>query len=279
LDWKNIGNEGIFMNGNGSNNDNLTALNAAVNGIAKSWHILKQTDKTWNVKNAQQQLEKIRPLIQGLANTWQAAEDDLTAQSDQICQMLQNDDYVLSLEQELRAAGVQFSGSFPSYMLPPFKLNISLDTYEARLSLGRKNERTSDLNPQRLAKWVGVRYKKVLARKFNATAFMKDLIEAYRLANQLKYHDKKMVWGRAVPITDLYDLLTVKAAARQDYPKQFFVFDLGLFKESAALELDRYRFELGFARNPTRAMTVVDSSGRESHISSLTIYCDEGDDA
>ncbi|NLM77491.1 MAG: hypothetical protein GX173_05305 [Ruminococcaceae bacterium] len=267
------------MNGNDTHSDRLTALNTVVNGIAKSWHILKQTDMTWNIKNARQHLEKVRPLIQELAAGWQAAEVDLVAQSDKISQELQSDDYIVSLERELQAVGVQFSGSFPAYMLPPFKLNISLGNYEARLSLGRKNERTSDLNPQRLAKWVGMRYKKVLARKFNATSFMKDLIEAYRIANQLKFHDKKMVWGRAVPIIDLYDLLTVKATTRQDYPKQFFVFDLGLFKETATLEMDRYRFELGFARNPTRAMTVVDSSGRESHISSLTIYLDEGDDA
>jgi hypothetical protein len=267
------------MNGNEKSNEILNSMNAAVNGLSASWHILKQTNETWNIKNARQHLEKIGPLVQGLQDKCLAAVEELATLSDQISQQLCSEEYVRELEQELRAAGVQFSGSFPSYMLPPFKLNFSLDNYEARLSLGRKNERTSDLNPQRLGKWISVRYKKVLTRRFNAAAFMKDLIEAYRLANQLKYHEAKMVWGRAVPITDIYDLLTVKASARQDYPKQFFVFDLGLFKEAAALELDRYRFELGFARNPSRAMTVVDSSGRESHISSLTIYFEEGDDA
>lgn len=267
------------MNGSNKNNETLNTMNTAVNGLSTSWHILKLTDETWNIKNARQHLDKMLPLVQDLQTKCFAAMDELRMISDQINQHMHSEEYVWELEQELRAAGIQISGSFPTYMLPPFKLNFSLENYEARLALGRKNERTSDLNPQRLAKWVSARYKKVLSRKFNAVAFMKDLIEAYRLANQLKYHDTKMVWGRAVPITDIYDLLTVKASARQDYPKQFFVFDLGLFKESAALELDCHRFELGFARNPTRAMTVVDSSGRESHISSLTIYWEEGDDA
>ncbi|HBP38326.1 MAG TPA: hypothetical protein DD640_06225 [Clostridiales bacterium] len=267
------------MNGNNNHHESLNTLNAAVIGLAKSWHVLKQTEKTWNIKDAQQHREKVGPLVQDIPAKWLAAETELQDLSDQISRQLRSDEYIQDFEKELRAAGVQLSGCFPSYMLPPFKLNISLDNYEARLSLGRKNERTSDLNPQQLAKWVSVRYKKVIARKFNAAAFMKDLIEAYQLANQLKYHEKNIVWGRAVPIIELYELLTIKASARQDYPKQFFIFDLGLFKESAALDLDCYRFELGFARNPSRAMTVVDSSGRESHISSLTIYCKEGDDA
>lgn len=267
------------MNGNDKNSEILNQMNAAVQGLTTSWHVLRQTDKTWNIKNAQTHLEKLTPLVTQLQDKYQAAVNELATLSDQISLQLKSDEYIQALEQELRSAGVVFSGNFPSYMLPPFKLNVSLEAYEARLSLGRKNERTSDLQPQRLARWIAVRYKKVLARKFNAVSFMKDLIEAYRLANQLNFHGQKMVWGMAVPILDIYDLLTVKATTRQDYPKQFFIFDLGLFKESASLELDRYRFELGFARNPTKAMTVVDSSGRESHISSLTIYLREGEDA
>ena len=259
-------------------NEILSDMNAAVTGLAASWHILKTTEDTWNIKKAQQHLAKITPVVESLQTKCQVAVSELTAISDQISQHLQGDEYAGELEREMRAAGIQFSGSFPAYMMPPFKLIIGLDSFEARLSLGRKNERTSDLNPPRLAKWIAVRYKKVLARKFNASAFMKDLIEAYRLAILLKYHEKSMVWGRAVPITEIYDLLTIKASARQDYPRQFFIFDLGLFKEAATLELDYYRFELGFARNPTRALTIVDSSGRESHISSLTIYLAEGED-
>jgi hypothetical protein len=77
---------------------------------------------------------------------------------------------------------------------------------------------------------------------------------------------------------DLYEIMTLKQTARQDYPKQFFVFDLGLLKESSMLELNEFRFELGFARNQARAIVVVDSSGRESRISSLTVYKGEGDE-
>ena len=256
--------------------DNAAQMNAQVESLARSWHVLRQTGMTWDLKNAQTHLAKLRPLLQNLATVWQKADDEITALTEQIKQRLNTPEYAAELEQELQAAGIPFSGDFPLYVLPPFKLAVSLDNYEARLSLGRKNERTADLNPQKLAKWVAIRYKKIISRKFNATAFMKDLLEAYRLAERLNYQEKEMVWGRAVPIMELYEILTIKATARQDYPRQFFIFDLGLLKESASLMLDKYHFELGFARNQARAIVVVDSRGRESRISSLTIYQDEG---
>jgi len=157
-------------------------------------------------------------------------------------------------------------------VLPPFKLVISLDGLEARLSLGRKSEKTADLNPRQLAQWAGVRYKKVLARKFNATAFMKDLLEAYHITNRLHFRDKEPSYGRAVPLQELYNILTIRQTSRQDYPLQFFVFDLGLLKESGVMELEKYRFEFGFARDQKKAIVVVDSIGRESFFSSLTVY-------
>lgn len=258
------------------NENALDIMNASVNGINKSWHVLRQTQSTWNIKGARQNIDKLRLLIDGLTSQWQEADDQISALVDSIRAELASPDYASELEQELKSAGVPFSGAFPQYFLPPFKMVVAVDNLEVRLSLGRKSERTSDLNPKQLAAWVAVRYKKVISRKFNAQAFMKDLLEAYQFANRITFLGKEPAWGRAVSLMDLYDIMTVKAASRQDYPKQFFVFDLGLLKESPTMELVPYRFELGFARNQSRALVVVDSSGRESRISSLTIYRDEG---
>jgi|LSQX01.2.fsa_nt_gb hypothetical protein len=255
----------------------INDFSAVLKDIGRSWQVLRQTEKTWNLKKAQQQLDKIKPLLNQLADNWPLTEAALDQLTEDISQQVARPDYIQELESELLAAGVNFSGDFPSYLLPPFNLQINLESFEARLSMGRKNERISDLNPQILAQWVAKRYKTVLGRRFNAGAFMKDLINAYQLATQLKFREKNEKWGVAVPIKDIYDLMTIRAAARRDYPRQFFTFDLGLLKEEAELQLGRHRFELGFARNPSRAMTIVDSSGRESHISSLTIYLDEGD--
>jgi hypothetical protein len=258
--------------------DPLLDLNATVNDLSRSWHVLKQTAATWNLKDALKHAERLGPLVGRLAVNWPMAEQELAKVSAGIREKLVSPDYATGLENEMRTAGIRFSGEFPVYDLPPFRLTVSLEDFEAKLALGRKSERTADLNPQQLAKWVGVRYKKVLSRKFNAMAFLKDLLEAYRVSNRLNYRGKEITWGCAVPIMDLYEIMTLKQTARQDYPKQFFVFDLGLLKESSMLELNEFRFELGFARNQARAIVVVDSSGRESRISSLTVYKGEGDE-
>ena len=258
------------------NDDALSIMNASVNSISKSWHVLRQTQMTWNIKGARQNIDKLRLLLDGLADQWQSADNQISALISAIREQLESPAYASELEQELKSAGVPISGAFPQYFLPPFKMAVSVDNLEVRLSLGRKSERTSDLNPKQLAAWVAVRYKKVISRKFNAQAFMKDLLEAYQFANRITFLGKEPIWGRAVSLMDLYDIMTVKATSRQDYPKQFFVFDLGLLKESPTMELDPYRFELGFARHQSRALVVVDSSGRENHFSSLTIYRDEG---
>jgi len=250
----------------------LLDLSASVGDLNRSWHVLKQTPATWNLKDSLRHAEGLGLLVGRLASVLSAAEQELAKVNEGIREKITSSEYATELESEMRSAGIRFSGEFPSYDLPPFRFTVSLEEFEAKLSLGRKSERTADLNPQQLAKWVGVRYKKVLSRKFNATAFLKDLLEAYRVSNRLNYRGKEIAWGCAVPILDLYDILTLKQTARQDYPKQYFVYDLGLLKESAVPELNGFRFELGFARNQARAIVVVDSSGRESRISSLTIY-------
>lgn len=255
--------------------DAILEMDLAVSTLNKNWHSLRQTDKNWNMKSAQNNIDKLVPLFSDLQAQWQETSQRLADQIDTIKTHMHTTAYVDELETEMKATGIQFSGDYPQYFLPPFKLVVAVDSLEARLSLGRKNERTSELNPRQLAAWVAVRYKKVLSRRFNAAAFMKDLLEAYKFASRLNYREKEVVWGRAVPIMDIYEMLTIRQTSRQDYPRQFFTFDLGLLKEAASLELDAYRFELGFPRNQSRAIVVVDSSGRESRISSLTIYLDE----
>lgn len=255
-----------------SKEDAVTEMNAKVIKLSKCWHGLRLIGETWNIKSARVNLDNIHTVMTGLSHQWEEANRQLAEQLEAIRVELGSPAYANELERELKAVGIQFSGDFPQYVLPPFKLVISLDGLEARLSLGRKSEKTADLNPRQLAQWAGIRYKKVLARKFNATAFMKDLLEAYHIANRLHFRDKEPSYGRAVPLQELYNILTIRQTSRQDYPLQFFVFDLGLLKESGVMELEKYRFEFGFARDQKKAIVVVDSIGRESFFSSLTVY-------
>jgi len=258
-----------------SDDASLAIWNTSVNTLSKAWHGLRTLQTTWNVKSARQNMDKIRPILNDFAVQWEEADKQLTGQLGEIVSLLKSEVYASNLESEMRGAGIQFSGEFPQYVFPPFKLSISPESLEARLSLGRKSERTADLHPAQLAQWVGTRYKKVLSRRFNAPAFMKDLLAAYRIANKLHFHHHEPTYGRAVPLTEIYDILTIRQTSRQDYPLQFFVFDLGLMKESAVLKFEKFKFEFGSARDQKRALVVVDSSGRESFISSLTVYAEE----
>jgi hypothetical protein len=240
--------------------------------LVREWHVLKNTSKNWDLKDSMVFASGMRSLQEELEGNWNVLQAELMTAFEDIREHLKSQEYAVSVEKEIKALNVPICGEFPQYELPPFKLSISLENFEAKLSLGRKSERTSVLNPQELAKWVSARYKKVSGRRFNSTAFMKDLLEAYRVSNCLIYREKDVAWGRAVPLLEIYDLLTLKQTSRQDYPKQFFMFDLGLLKEQSTISLEGFRFELGFARNQSRSIVIVDSLGREDRISSLTVY-------
>ncbi len=265
------------MSNQSSANENAAILNTTFKDMTKTWHALRTVGQTWNLKSATQAIDKLEPLIDGLQAQWQETKAELSTEMATILADIGSPSYVQTLERELKAAGVPLTGAFPSYMMPPFKLSISVDNLEARLSMGRKNERTSELAPEKLSQWVALRYKKVTSRRFNVNAFLKDLLEAYHIVNRLNYRESAPLYGRAVSLMDLYAVLTLRAGARQEYPSQFFVFDLGLLKESGAMKTEKFSFELGTAKEQKRALVVVDSSGREDHISSLTVYEREGE--
>lgn len=253
-------------------NTSVPAFDSNIKKLVRDWHVLKNISKSWNIKDSIQIASKMALLTDELKENWSTLQEETNLVLDEIKQSLSSQEFILSVEKAIKDLGVPLAGEFPNYDLPPFKLSISLENFEARLSLGRKNERTSSLNPQELAKWVSLRYKKISGRKFNLPAFLKDMLEAYSVSNRLNYREKDTAWGRAVPLNDIYELLTLKQTSRQDYPKQFFMYDLGLLKEQSTISYGEYRFELGFARNQSKSILIVDSLGRESRISSLTIY-------
>lgn len=250
----------------------LPRFEAISRKLARDCKTLKNLDKTWDIKGCQTILEGMEALTDELSRAGLEVREEMDDRLGDIRGHLNSQEYAESFKEELKNLDIPFTGEFPVYEIPPFKLNVSLDNYEVKLFLGRKNERSSLMNPGELARWVSARHRRVSGRKFNANGFMKDLLDAYKVVNQIKFREKDVAWGRAVPMNDIYDVLTIKQSSRQDYPKQFFSYDLGLLKEMPSIFLDIYSFELGFARNQARAISVVDSLGRESRIASLTVY-------
>jgi hypothetical protein len=119
---------------------------------------------------------------------------------------------------------------------------------------------------------VNKKYQAVVGRKFEADRLMNDLLEAYKIANQMIYRHEKVLWAKAVGLETIYTLLTLRRSARVEYPRPLYLFELGRLKELVNPQVGEYSFELGFARDQFKALLIVDSQGRESHLSSLTIH-------
>ena len=240
--------------------------------LYKNWLAVKKAKAVWDFRALQKAESAYATELDELAELWSEGQSQLAREVRADSDFVGSDAWRIEVEDALKAQGIPLQGSFPQYEFPPFKLTLAVDCQEAKLGLGRKLERTTALRPSALAAWVFARYQAVAGKRFDAALFMKDLLQAYKFANKMAYREEDVRWGRAVGLDVIYELLTVKQSARQEYPKPLFVYNLGRLKEQFDLTHDGYRLELGFARNQSRALLVVDSQGRESRLSSLTVY-------
>ena len=240
--------------------------------LYKNWLAVKKAKTVWDFRSLQKAQTAYADELQELAGLWPQYQVQLEQETLVDSEFVRGDAYGAALEEALKAAGIPLQGSFPTFEFPPFKLTIAVETQEAKLGMGRKLERSTALGPKTLAAWVSGRYQAVAGKRFDAESFMRDLLNAYKVANKIAYREADVLWGRAVGLDAIYELLTLKQSARQEYPKPLFVYNLARLKEQFDLTQDEYRLELGTARNQTKALLIVDSQGRESRISSLTIY-------
>lgn len=183
-----------------------------------------------------------------------------------------SDAYPEALESALKNTGIPLKGQYPRYELIPFRLTIDAGQGVIVLSVGRKSERITYFAPQQVAAWVAARYRKLVERRFDSQQFCKELLEAYKIGNKIAFRKENILWGHAVSLATIYELLTVRRSARQEYPKELYIYDLGRLREQLEIRYQGYRFEFGFTRNQARALLVTDSQGRESRLGSLIIY-------
>jgi len=247
----------------------VDSLNKA---LLKNWSAERKACREWNVRQRERSLAACDQSVTGLIERWTPCREQITNDIAGVRQYLESGEYGRLVDEALQKAGIPLQGSFPQYEFPPFKLNISVEQGESRLTMGRKQEKTGGLEPEALGAWVFKKYQAVVGRKFDSSRLMSDLLEAYKIANPMIYRQEKVLWGRAVGLEIIYTLLTLRRSARQEYPKPLYLFELGKLKELVTLQVGDYRFELGFARDQFKALIIVDSHGRESHLSSLTIY-------
>ncbi len=203
---------------------------------------------------------------------WQERQPQLTEALRALQEYTRTPEWVAEAETALRDAGVPLQRvAEREYEFPPFKLTLNVQDGYMRLALGRKSERTTALAPKELATWVAGRYERVVRSRFEAQTFKKELLAAYQIANRAKYGGQ-VQWGNSVELAMIYDLLTLRQAARQEYPRQLFLFDLARLREEPDVEFDGHRFEFGFARGQDKVFAVVDRQGREARLGSLIVY-------
>lgn len=249
----------------------LTTINKR---LLKNLSITRKAVENWDFKTLKKMLAalgedtrllaaKHEELIPDVCNAL-ATEQDIVAGAN----------YPSILEAALREVGLPIQGSYPKYELIPFILTVDPEQEAVILSVGRKSERTSALAPQEVAAWVSDRYKTLVEKRLDSQRFCRELLDAYRIGNRIAYRQNDVLWGRAVSLTTIYDLLTVRRSSRQEYPKELYIYDLGRLKEQFEIRYQGYRFEFGFARNQGHALLVIDSQGRESRLSSLIVHLD-----
>lgn len=240
--------------------------------LLRNLNSTKQAIENWDFRTLKKMLAaldedtrllaaKHRELVPEVSNALEAGQE-----------FVAGEDYPGVLEAALRESGLPVQGSYPRYELIPFTLTVDPGQEAVILSVGRKSERTSALAPQQVAAWVAARYKKLVEKRFDSQQFCREMLNAYRHVNREAYRQNEVLWGRAVSLTTIYEVLTIRRSARQEYPKELYIYDLGRLKEQFQISHQGYRFEFGFARNQGHALLVIDSQGRESRINSLIVY-------
>jgi hypothetical protein len=246
----------------------FTKLNSRVGITLKK---LKTAENTLNIKDFNAGIETLCQDFTQLENTWRESFGDIEGCSGKLREQLNYTDYPTKLESALKEQQIPFSGAFPNYDIPPFKLSINTDNFTARLSMGRKSQQTSSLSPTSLSLWVAKVYKKLVNSQFNHDQFCKELIEAYRYLS-----DSDSEWRLPVLVKDVYKLLTIKTEAKQEYPESRFMFDLSRLLNQYEINYGEYIFDFSPHKLPAKNYTLVNEVGKERAVGNMIIRKVEG---
>ena len=250
----------------------ISALDTNIKQVTKLWQKIKKLHSEWDINNIKSTLESYNLELNQLNTNNTSGNSFLSEKIDTISKHIGSTEYITDLESLLKKYGIPFIGEFPEYDIPPYRLSISKENMEARLFFGRKSEKITSMNPENISNWINIKYKKITGKKFDINVFMKELFDAYQYINKITFRNKDTIWGKAIKLTEIYGLLTLKRSTKQEYPAQVYQFELGLLKENLNLSFNDYRFEFGFARDINKAIAIIDSSGKVNYVSSLTIY-------
>ncbi len=131
-----------------------------------------------------------------------------------------------------------------------------------------------------MAAWVAAQYQRVINSKFDGDRCCRELLGAYKLLNRVQTDQSEVMWGTPIPVIDIpvrdiYNGLTLKQSAKQDYPEALFIVDLAQLKEQIDIRYDGRAFELSPSRKSGSSFLFVNRQRQESRVSDLIIHNQE----
>ncbi len=245
--------------------ERVAALLKLSKQISNKIQKLKTASEELNLKDYTNLSNNLEPEIETLLHLWRAFTEASHAFRVEAQELLKSPEYPMQLVAALQFQNIPFSGDFPNYDIPPFKLLIKMEQSLAKLNMGRKSQQTYSLSPKILADWIAENYKALVNRTFNHDRFCKELLSVYPYLS----HGS---WGVPVPIQEVYALLTLKTEVKQDYPESHFIFDLSRLLEQYEIKDNLHTFEFSPHKQAKRNYVVVNQYKKERSIGNMTIF-------
>ncbi|MCG3199019.1 MAG: hypothetical protein GHCLOJNM_03527 [bacterium] len=194
--------------------------------IRKAGKVLAKMQKAFeslDKKNYDQSELILNESIRQISQEWSSLRRETGSRFGSNVADVGSPEYAHQVEKFLKASNIPLKGHYPSYLFPPFTLEFSPEKDHAKLQMGRKSEKTTALAPEALANWIGTRYRKVVDRPFDSKTVAGNLLKAYEVVNRLAYRSERVRWGHAVPLGEIYKLLTLSRSSRQEYSEGQFI--------------------------------------------------------
>lgn len=144
------------------------------------------------------------------------------------------------LENELKKAGFELRGHYPSLKVSFYTLEVDLENFKVLIWYGPQQERLDvcKLIPEEIVKKLDIIHSKITQRHFNDNDFLSKIYEAYKIS--LYRQNKKM--GEPIPVSDIlfeYAFLIQDKKFRtnpiknnyKEYSRVFFSYDLYKLKD------------------------------------------------
>ncbi|MDZ4121305.1 MAG: hypothetical protein U1C33_02705 [Candidatus Cloacimonadaceae bacterium] len=238
-----------------------------------SYSALLSSFQNHNIETAQKSINNIKALegiFWPIVDSYLSEVDtELKALQDRY---ISNEDYLHNLKATLEDKGINPDVAGNTLIIGPVEVQINVDEYHILLVMGRKKQRITDLELNKVTKLLEQTYKK-LNYSFNANAFFKRLLRAYEYASSRVYTTKETKYGYAVSLKVMFDIFTI-APSSADYKIENFLWDLGRLISSSE-GYDPYRLEYGFSRDVRTMYIIKTASGENMKASTLTIYKEE----